>query len=146
MVHALEKVHGLLRPAGMLIDIHPSAEPPAIQVRIGSKIYEAGWLRETDDYLEYEEADRALAQAIDRGLYALERQAQFSFTTHAPTLRDLQQHLEEEWQDAFIEDTTVFSIEDLLRVRERDKEVLLRESVLIHRLRPTARRIGQGEG
>ncbi|HLC02999.1 MAG TPA: hypothetical protein VJK02_08180 [Anaerolineales bacterium] len=139
MVHALERVHGLLQPVGVLVDIHPSPEPPVIQVRLAGEIHNAGWLRETDDYVEYEEADRALAQALDRGLYALERQTRFSFTTHAPTLGDLQQHLEAEWKDAFIEETTVRSIEDLLRTRERDKEVLLRESVQISRLRPVAR-------
>jgi hypothetical protein len=139
MVHALEKIHRLLSAAGVLIDIHPSAEPPSIQVRVAGEIHDGGWLRESDDYLEYEDADRALQQVIDDGLFVLERQARFSFVTHAPSLRDLQAHLEDEWQDAYIEETTLRLIEDLMRTRERDKEILLRESVRIARLRPVVR-------
>lgn len=144
MVHALEIIHDLLYPNGALVDIHPSAEPPSLQVRVASEIHDAGWLREADDYIEYEQADRALAQVIERGLFVLERRARFSFTTHAPSLRDLQQHLDDKWQDAIIEETTARSIEDLLRTRERDKEILLRESVHIARLRPQA--LSQGVG
>lgn len=139
MVHALEKIHRLLSATGALVDIHPSAEPPSIQVRVAGVTHDAGWLRELDDYVEYEDADRALAQVIDGGLYVLERQARFNFLTHASSLRDLQAHLADEWQDAFIEETTLRLIEDLMRTRERDKEILLRESVQIARLRPVVR-------
>ena len=141
MVHALEKTRRLLSPTGALVDIHPSAEPPSLQVRIAGEIHDAGWLRESDDYLEYEDADRALAQVIDSGLYAPERRARFNFITHAPSLRDLRAHLEDEWHDAFIEETTVRLIEDLMRTRQRDKEVMLRESVQIARLRPVVGRL-----
>jgi hypothetical protein len=136
MVHALEKIHDLLSPTGVLVDIHPSAEPPSILVRVAGAIHEAGWLRETDEYIEYEQADQALAQVIERGLFRLERRGVFRFTTHAPSLEDLRRHLEEEWQDAFIEDSTARWVEELLGSRERDKEILLRESVQIARLRP----------
>jgi hypothetical protein len=138
MVHALEKIHTLLQPDGALVDIHPSPEPPSIQVRIAANIHDAGWLRETDDYVEYEQADRALARVIERRWFRLERKTRFRFTTHAASLGELRQHLEKEWLDAFIEDSTVRLIEDLFRTRERDKEILLRESVQIARLRPLA--------
>jgi len=136
MVHALAKIHSLLQPTGVLVDIHPTPEPPAIQVRVGGEIHAAGWLREADDYVEYEEADRAINEVIELRMFVLERQGRFDFTTHADTLSDLKGHLEAEWQDAFIEDTTILAIEDLLRTRQRDKEILLRESVRISRLRP----------
>ena len=55
MVHALEKIHRLLKPGGWLIDIHPTSEPASIEVRVGERTLPAGWLRETDDYAEYEE-------------------------------------------------------------------------------------------
>src|SRR3990170_3459136 len=139
MVHALAKIHSLLQPTGVLVDIHPTPEPPAIQVRVGSKIHAAGWLREADDYVEYEEADRAIDEVIELGMFVLEQQGQFDFTTHAGSLKELQDHLEAEWKDAFIEDTTILTIEDFLRTRQRDKEILLRESVRISRLRPLPR-------
>jgi hypothetical protein len=140
MVHALEKIHDLLQPTGILIDIHPFPEPPSLLVRVADVIHEAGWVRESDDYLAYEQADRALTEVIERGLFMLERRAQFRFTTHAPSLDDLRKHLEQEWQDAYIEDSTVRVVDDLLRTPERDKEILLRESVQIARLRPLPRR------
>ena len=139
MVHALARIHSLLRPTGLLVDIHPTPEPPVIQVRVGKQIHAAGWLREADDYVEYEEADRAIDEVIELGTFVLEQQGRFDFTTHAGTLKDLQDHLEAEWKEAFIEDTTLLAIEDFLRTRQRDKEILLRESVRISRLRPLPR-------
>lgn len=136
MVHALEKIARLLKPGGILIDIHPTAEPSAIEVRIGDRLTLAGWLHETGDYSEYEDADEALARVARNGLFAVERQGTFEFITRADTLADLRKHISEEWEDAFIDDITSARIEELMSTAERDKEILLRESARIARLRP----------
>src|SRR3970282_2779146 len=122
MVHALAKIHSLLQPTGVLVHIHPPPEPPAIQVRVGSEIHAAGWLREADDYVEDEEADRAIDDAIELGMFVLERQGQFDFTTHAGTLRELKDHLEAEWQGGLIEDTNILGQEGLFRHPPAHKE------------------------
>ena len=136
MVHALEKVHRLIKPDGKLIDIHPTPEPASIEVRLGERIIPAGWLRETDDYVEYELADTALANVVKRRLFILEREGAFTFVSHAHTLAELREYLADEWQDAIIDDLTAMRAEELLGTFERDKEVILRESIRIAQYRP----------
>jgi|SRR3990172_7082800 len=136
MVHALEKIYRLLKPDGILIDIHPPPEPSSIDVRIGEQAHAAGWLRETDDYGDYEAADEALATIVARRLFAVERRGTFSFLTHVDTLAELRNYLTEEWENASIDDVTAARIEELMSTPERDKEIILRESVRIARLAP----------
>jgi len=59
MVHALEKIRRLLKPSGRLIDIHPMDRPPPVAVRLGLHTHRLGCLRETDDSIEYRQADAA---------------------------------------------------------------------------------------
>ena len=136
MVHALEKVHRLIKPDGKLIDIHPTPEPASIEVRLGERIIPAGWLQETDDYVEYELADTALTNVVNTGLFTLERQGAFTFVSYADTLAELREYLADEWQDAIIDDLTAMRAEELLGTFERDKELILRESIRIARYRP----------
>jgi hypothetical protein len=135
MVHALEKVHGLLKPGGELIDIHPMFDPPAFEVRVGEKKFPVGWLRETDDYEEYELADEALAEVVKRGLFSIEHKGTFSFITHADTAAELKQYLIENWSDAIIDEIIFARAEEMFNSIERDKEMILRVSTNIMRLR-----------
>ena len=38
MVHALETIHELLKPDGVLLDIHPTNEPATIAVRLREQL------------------------------------------------------------------------------------------------------------
>jgi len=136
MVHALEKIYRLLKPDGILIDIHPPPEPSSIDVRVAGRTHAAGWLHETDDYGDYEAADEALAAIAARGLFAIERQGIFSFLTYVDTLVELRNYLTEEWENASIDDVTAARVEELMSAPQRDKEIVLREQVRIARLRP----------
>ena len=100
MVHALELVHSLLVPQGLLIDIHPTVEPPPIEIILDGKSYSIGNLQETDDFIEYAQADAALTHAIQSGLFISQRHANFTFLTHAGSLVELHQYLEENWSDS----------------------------------------------
>lgn len=136
MVHALEKVHGLLAPGGRLIDIHPPTERARFQVRVGTRLFHAGWMRETDEGIEYRNAERALKMAVSSGLFVVERQGSFEFLHHARTLDRLRQHLSETWSDAIIDDEVALRVETLLRRARGRGEVILRETARIRRLRP----------
>ena len=135
MVHALEKIRRLLKPGGILIDIHPTCEPATIEVRLGAQEIPAGWVQETDDYSDYEHADQAVAAAVAGGLFAIERQAVFEFVWHADSLAALRAFLEDEWEAARIDDITAGRVDELLDSPQRDKEVIMRESIRIARLR-----------
>ena len=136
MVHALEIIHGLLKPEGRLIDIHPSGEPPPIIVRIGERSEIAGWLQETDDFIEYRQAEAALAQAVSDSLFTVEGQSSFIFNTYAETFAELSAYLEANWSDAVIPPDTMAHAEALQKTARGKTEVLLREHVRISRLRP----------
>jgi hypothetical protein len=136
MVNALEKIHLLLEPGGFLLDIHPSGKPPPIEVRVGDRVYLAGWLTEDDEYLEYIHADEALQVVATRGLFAVEKKGTFSFNTYAGSLEDLIAYLKEVWEDAILEDKVAGRIEDLWRSPSNDKELIIRETIKISRLRP----------
>jgi hypothetical protein len=136
MVHALHKIHRLLKPDGILVDIHPPPEPSAIAVRVGAQTISAGWLNDTDDYGDYEAADQALARVTRDGLFTVEREGAFEFVTRADTLAELRAYVAEEWENARVDDLTAARIDDLMRAPTRNKEILLREAARIARLRP----------
>jgi hypothetical protein len=135
MVHALEKTCDLLKPDGILLDIHPTNEMAAIAVRLQEQLIPAGWLHESDEYVEYEWADEALQRSIDDRRFALERVGTFEFVWHADTLNDLRAYLAEEWKDAIIDDMTAMRIEELLKLPVYDKEILVSEAIRIARYR-----------
>lgn len=101
-MHALEIVHSLLEEDGLLIDIHPSDEPSPIEVVHGNRRALAGYVQESDDFIEYNQVDEALAKSIAMGLFDLERKGLFEFITRAATLADLLTYLEESWSDAIV--------------------------------------------
>lgn len=135
MVHALEKIQQLLKPDGLLLDIHPTNEPAAIAVRLHEQLIPAGWINESDDYVEYEWADEALQRVVDDQRFALERVGTFEFVWHADTLAELRAYLAEEWKDALIDEVTAGRIEELLKLPVRDKEILVSEAIRIARYR-----------
>ena len=135
MVHALEKIAQMLKRDGILLDIHPTNEPAAMAVRLREQLIPAGWLTESDDYVEYEWADVALQRVVDDRRFALERVGTFEFVWHADTLYELRAYLAEEWKDAIIDELTAGRIEELLRLPVHDKEILVSEAIRITRYR-----------
>lgn len=135
MVHALEKIHGLLKPGGSLIDIRPSGDPPEVEVHVDGHIKHAGWYDETDEFVEYSQAQDAMDEAIERGLFVVEREGDFEYLTHASSVVELRDYLMGEYSDAIIDDETVRRGEELLAAPGREKGAALREITLIFRLR-----------
>ena len=135
MVHALEITRGLLKRDGLLIDIHPNGEPPPIEVHVDGEVLLAGYLEEKSDFVEYFEADGALADVTARGLFELEREGLFMFMTHAPTIKALVDHLKAEWSDAVLPEKSIEQAMALVGEPGKDREIILRESVRISRYR-----------
>ncbi len=135
MVHALEKIHSLLKLNGYLIDIHPTPEPAALVVRVGDRLTPAGWLDEVTDYVEYEWADEALTAVTNSGLFTLERRGAFEFVWHAESVPDLLAYLAEDWQDARLDPVTAARLDEMLQTPDHDKEILVKEAIRIARYR-----------
>lgn len=93
MVHALEEIHRLLKPAGTLIEIHPSVDaPPFVEVRSNGQLS----FSEADPVFDYEDdlrqADAAVATVLDRGTFVLDDRLTFELRTYAASVKELRDH------------------------------------------------------
>ena len=140
MVHALEIAHSLLKKDGLLIDIHPSGRPPKVEVHLDGEVFLAGHVQETDNFVEYFQADEALAKVTGIGLIELEREGQFDFLMHAPTMEDILKYIETEWSDAVLSQEVIRKTKTLLGAPRDGKEVVVREIVRIGRYRAIGRK------
>jgi hypothetical protein len=144
MVHALEEIHRMTRPAGTLIEIHPALEFPFLEVRSNGELS----FSENDPGFDYEEdsrhAEAAVATVVARGLFVLEESRRFELRKHASSLQELRDH----WAvaDAYVteekEETLARRAEEMYaradKVRERSPgaELVYVEPATISRLTP----------
>lgn len=117
------------------MDIHPSGEPPRIEVHFSGEARLAGYLDETDGFVEYLEADDALSEVTRRQLFTLEREGQFIFMTHTSTIEELVDFLEAEWSDSVLHEETIERAGKLMGEPGEGRDIVLRESVRIARYR-----------
>ena len=148
MVHALEEIHRLLKPNGTLIDIHPVSEPSSIEIRQAGKVDLVGLLSVRQWCFEFEQADIALAQIIQRGMFTVERNAVFDLPTHYASATELGTDLKESVEtfardvQAAIEplphvEALSARAEELMRAAISGAELIAHERTHISCLRPT---------
>ena len=135
MVHALEKIHSLLKPGGHLIDIHPNGEPVEFIYLTGGQEHFIGYMQETDDYIEYRQADEALETVATKGLFQAEKTGEFEFRTYADSFDELKSFLDENWSDAVITEAVIASARKL-EEEYGIRKVFLREKTKIELLKP----------
>jgi hypothetical protein len=136
MVHALETVHSLLEPAGRLVDLHPADRPPSISVRSGRRTKAAGWVREQGDFVDYQRAEAALAEVVDRCLFTWEAQGEFEYIIAADTVAEMLAHLEMNWKRAILTEDVRQRMDMSMAATSPDKEILISQTIRIGRLRP----------
>lgn len=136
MVHALEIIRESLdRRSGLLIDIHPLAKPRRVSVRVDDHYWEAGALVDEDKHATYHAADRALAEAVERGLFAARDRHELTFLVHLDTARDLRDYLSEgeligdEMDVTPIDEGILHRVDELLLAPGRRREVILERPV-----------------
>ena len=147
MVHALEEIHRLIKPAGILIDIHPVAESSPIEIHHGRKIDLAGNLSVRQWCTDYEQADGALAESTQRGLFTVERESVFDSLNHYESVEEMRTALKESI-DKFARDTQSIDesiphveamaarAEELIQAAGSGAELIVRERAHISRLKP----------
>ena len=148
MVHALEEIHRLLKPTGTLIDIHPVSESSPIEIHQSGKIDLVGYLSVRQWCIDFQQADNALAEIVQRGLFAVEQQAVFDSLTYYASAAEMRASLKESIEkfarDAQSAGEAVPHVEalaaraeELMRVSGSGAELRVRERTHISRLRPT---------
>ena len=136
MVHALEQIHDLLKPEGYLVDIHPNGELVEFLLPLEEGEQFIGHMQETDDYIEYHQANDALESAVTAGLFQVVETAEFEFLTHADSFDELKTFLDENWSDAVVTDDVMANARRLER-KHGKRKTLLRERVRIGLLKST---------
>ena len=147
MVHALEEIHRLVKPTGILIDIHPVAEPSPIELHQDEKIELVGDLSVRQWCSDYQHADEALTEIKQRGLFMVERQGMFNSLTYYDSVAEMRT----DWKEAidkFARDAQSIDesvpqaeamaarAEELMQAAGSEAELIVGERVHISRLKP----------
>jgi len=148
MVHALEEIHRLLKPAGVLIDIHPVSESSPIEIHQSGQIDLVGYLSVRQWCIDFQQADNALTEIAQRGLFAVERERVLDSLTYydsaAEMLTSVKESIDKFARDAQSAGEAVphaealaARAEELMRAAVDGAELRVRERTRISRLRPT---------
>jgi hypothetical protein len=133
MVHALETVHTLIKPGGFLLDIHPGTNKARVEARVNGKEYFLDVLEETDDYVEYGQANDALTQAIVQKLFTVDEAGKFTFIIYADTIEEMRAFLTENWKDAVLNESIDRKAKEYITSSVQSYGILVREEIQITR-------------
>jgi len=134
MVHALEEVHRLLKPDGCLIEIHPILVNPLVKVFAGSTALFAGPYPGFDYQEDLRQAENALLQSVQGGLFTLQRSREFDFLTYGSSITELQDFWEEPAESREAELYT--QVEEVMQAAGQGVKVALHEKARISKLLP----------
>ena len=107
MVHALREIRNLLKPDGALIDIRPNGELNEFIRPLGDDEHLIGYLHETDDYIEYMQAEAAVREVVSAELFKIEKAGEFTFNVYADSFDELKTFLDEYWSDSLIREDVI---------------------------------------
>ena len=147
MVHALEEIHRLLKPAGTLIDIHPVAESSRIEIHQGRKIDLVGHLTVRQWRTDFQQADSALAEIVQKGLFIVERAEVFDSLIYYDSPAEMRVALKESIDyfdrgdqstddEAQQVDALAARAEELMQDAVSEAELIAHEPTHISRLKP----------
>lgn len=103
MVDALRRVHGLVTPQGVVVDLHPTADRAVLLV--GDTV--AGVVESDAGARRHQAATDAIAVAVDNGWFVVEEPSTFDFLTWADTVDELCDFVLAHWRDTAIAPDTV---------------------------------------
>jgi hypothetical protein len=114
MVHALEKIHDLLK---------------------NDEVKQAGLIGHRLDYALHKKAFEALDQVVDDGLFVFERLDSFPYLYHAETLDIMRKWISENWSNSTLDEETIRRAEELENTTEKPSRVVVQQDLHISRLR-----------
>lgn len=136
MVHALEKTGRFLRPGGCLLDIHDLVDPPRIEIHARDQQVFAGQLLSTSGFESQRQADQAMDQVIQRGLFSSTHSKIFENFIRADSIDSMEACLAEDWESAYMTSETHRTVEALAAGLGEETQVVLRMISRITRLDP----------
>ncbi len=132
---ALRKIYRALRPTGLLLDLHPMAERPVVEVGAAGLVQPIGRLDDPTLTENVRGAERVRAELLAAGVYLLERTTIFDFIYHFDTVDAWLSYAANQWTDAQIDEGVVTTARALLgrggdfRIRHRISAARLRRGI-----------------
>lgn len=100
MVHALNEVHRVLEPGGILIDLRPVEENWAVEVVSSAGYQVAGRLSDLPIGIADDKAAfKAMGEAESLGWFSKEKDSEFGFFYVWDTPSEMKEYIDEEWED-----------------------------------------------
>jgi len=131
MVDALRSAHRIVRPNGCVIDLHPTSDRPTVEV--GGRV--VGHVGSADAPIRHAGAAIANANAVDGGLFSVERRERFCFHTYGESDTELADHIRTTWKSGSIDAQTLRRTRTALRSAP-GASLRVTERVVATRLRP----------
>lgn len=132
MVHALRRVHRIVTAEGIVVDVHPTELPAAVEVNGRS----VGDVEAADAPARHAAAGAAVHAAIDAGLFRGIATTEFVFLTFADTIEELRDHIAAHWRDTRIAAATVARAQTALAAAPLGTRPAVREHVRLTVLGP----------
>ena len=135
MVHALEEIHRILVPGGILLDIRPLADRWQVEVASTRGLQQTGRVEDLPEQLNADKAsNEAMQEAERRGWFRRDGEEFFPFFYTWDTPNEMEEYLTEEWADfAELGEDTKEMTRSAWAISDADSRVCVRVKVLISR-------------
>ncbi len=135
MVHALNEIHRVLAPGGILIDLRPLADNWQIEVASRREVKEAGRVTDLAVGLgDDRAANDSVKQAETHKRFAREREEFFPFFYYWDSPNEMKGYMDEEWAGFVeIDEETWRNIRALWAIADADARLRVRVKMLITR-------------
>jgi SAM-dependent methyltransferase len=133
MVHALEEIHRVLKPNGVLIDLRPIEENWKAEVVTSTNYQTCGSLTALPrGVADDEAANQAVGQVERRGLFIKEKEEMFSYFYVWDRPSEMKEFMESEWEDfEKLEDDVYRKTSAAWATSDADARVRVRVNMLI---------------
>ena len=131
MVDALHRARRIVRPAGCVIDLHPTSDRPTVEV--GGRV--VGHVASATAPMRHAAAAVAIATVVDEDIFSVERRERFRFHSYAQSHRELARHIRNTWRDSCLDTQTLRRTRTALR-NEPGASLRVTERVVATRLHP----------
>jgi hypothetical protein len=137
MVHALSEIRRVLAADGVMIDLRPLHDRWPVEVVSAHEVRETGRVQDLPGILADDEAaNRAIAEAAQKGWFLREREESFSYDYSWDAPSEMEEWIETEWQDFIaMDEETKRATRSAWAMGEADSRVQLRVKILITKWR-----------